>query len=65
MIEVEIRSGNDELILKTNLPFVPISGEYITIEKDEYFKYYFVVERWIRIDQNGNVAACVSVQIKD
>lgn len=65
MIKVEIRSENDELVLKAELPFVPISGEYIAIEKDDYFTYYLVTERWIRIGQDGLVASCVSVKIKD
>jgi hypothetical protein len=65
MIEVEICTDNDELMLKIELPFIPIRGEHIAIEKDDYFKYYIVIERWIRIGQDNKVAACVSVQLKD
>jgi len=65
MTKVEILSGNDEIIFNKELPFVPVPGDYISIEKDDYFTYYLVTARWIRIGQDNSVSACVSVEIKD
>lgn len=65
MPEVEILDDNEQIMMKIELPFVPIAGEYISIEREGYFKYYFVTERWIRIEESNSTIACVSVKLKD
>jgi hypothetical protein len=65
MPTVEIRSVNDELIVKLDLPVFPNLGDKITIEREDYFRYYTVNDKWIRIDSNNVVVLCVSVDEND
>lgn len=65
MPEVEIFDKNEKIIMKIELPFVPASGEFISIEREDYFKYYRVTERWIRIEELNKSVACVEVELKD
>lgn len=65
MDRVEIYDTNEQLLMAVDAPFVPIAGEYISIERDEFFKYYRVEERWLRIGQDNVVTGCVRVALED
>lgn len=65
MIDVELRDSNDNLVRKMKLPFVPSVGDYISAEIDDFFTYFHIKERWIRVEGNGVATACVSVEAKD
>lgn len=65
MCEVEIYGPEEEIILKIELPFMPLVGEHLSIEREDYFKYYIVSERWVRISQDNDVISCVQVELKD
>jgi hypothetical protein len=65
MPEIEIFDKNEKLMLKVDIPFLPAVGEYVSIEREDYFKYYIVKERWIRIDSSDNAVACIEVDLRD
>lgn len=65
MIEVELRDVDDNLIKKLHLPFMPGIGDYISLEIEDYFTYFHIKERWIRVEENGVATACVSVEARD
>lgn len=62
---VEIYEPDERLLMTRDMPFVPSSGDYVSIESEEYFKYYRVRERWVRIPDKGNAVACIEVQLED
>ena len=65
MDKVEIYDTNEQLLMTVDAPFVPIAGEYISIERDDFFRYYRVEERWLRIKQDNAVTGCVRVTLED
>lgn len=62
---IEVYGQEENLIIKIESPFFPSNGDFLSIEKDDYFTYYLVTKRWFRISEAGAVTPCVSVELKD
>lgn len=61
MIKCRILLEDDFVFMEISLPFVPRTGEYISIESEGSFTYYDVKEVWISVEEGKDAVACLKV----
>ncbi|MCW1402383.1 hypothetical protein OKA06_08610 [Novosphingobium sp. MW5] len=66
LVHVYVGDNDSDPEFVGNFDFLPRTGEYISRQRDDYFKYFHVVEVWYRSKgETDDYEACISVHLRD